>query len=92
MTPELLKVVLENSSKGFNKFLGIFKEALSVYAPLKKSYIKGNNSPFMNRILSKEIMNRTRLRNELLKSKSEDDKKNCQSKKLLCLRLRERKR
>ena len=85
MTPELLKVVLENSSKGFNKFLGIFKEALSVYAPLKKSYIKGNNYPFMNRILSKEIMNRTRLRNELLKSKSEDDKKNYANQRNYCV-------
>ena len=90
MTPELLKVVLENSSKGFNKFLGIFKEALSVYAPLKKSYIKGNNSPFMNRILSKEIMNRTRLRNELLKSKSEDDKKNYANQRNYWLRERKR--
>ena len=85
MTPELLKVVLENSSKGFNKFLGVCKEALNVYAPLKKSYIKGNNSPFMNRILSKGIMNRTRLRNELLKSKSEDDKKKYANQRNYCV-------
>ena len=30
--------------------------ALNMYAPLKKKYIRGNNSPFMNKILSKEIM------------------------------------
>ena len=40
-----------------------------MYAPLKKKYIRGNNSPFMNRILSKEIMKRSRLRNKFLKSK-----------------------
>ena len=55
----------------------------------------------MNRILSKEIMKRSRLRNEFLKSKSEADKKNyikqrnyCMSllrrTKLLCLYLGER--
>ena len=90
VTSELSKVVLENSDKGFNKFLDVCKEAL-----------RGNNSPFMNRILSKEIMKRSRLRNEFLKSKSEADKKNyikqrnyCMSllrrTKLLCLYLGER--
>ena len=47
-----------------------------MYAPLKKKYIRGNNSPFMNRILSKEIMKRSRLRNKFLESKSEADRKN----------------
>ena len=50
VTSELSKVALENSDKGFNKFLDVCKEAL-----------RGNNSPFMNRILSKEIMKRSRL-------------------------------
>ena len=76
VTSELSKVVFENSDKGFNKFLDVCKEALNMYAPLKKKYIRGNNSPFMNRILSKEIMKRSRLRNKFLKSKSEADKKN----------------
>ena len=55
MKSELSKVVLENSDKGFDKFLDVCKEALNMYDPLKKKYIRGNNSPFMNRILSKEI-------------------------------------
>ena len=64
-----------------------------MYAPLKKKYIRGNNSPFMNRILSKEIMKRSRLRNKFLKSKSEADKKNyVKQRNYLCLYLREQKR
>ena len=47
-----------------------------MYAPLKKKYIRWNNSPFMNREISKEIMDRSRLRNKFLKTKSEADKKN----------------
>ena len=42
VTAELSKVVLENSDKGFNKILGVCKEALNRYAPLKKKYIRGN--------------------------------------------------
>ena len=37
---ELSKVVVENSDNGFNKFLGVCKEALDMYAPLKKKYYK----------------------------------------------------
>ena len=70
------KLVLENSDRGFNKFLGVCKEALKVYASLKTKYIRGNNSPFMNRILSKKLMKRSRLRNKFLRSKSKDYKKN----------------
>ena len=70
MTSELSKVVLENSDKGFNEFLGVCKEALNMYAPLKEKYIRGNNSPFMNRILSKAIMSK------MVMSKNEADKEN----------------
>ena len=77
VTSELSKALLENSDKDFSKFLGVCKEALNMYAPLKKKYIRGNNSPFMNRVLSKEIMKRSSLKNKFLKSKSVADKKNC---------------
>ena len=87
MTSELSKVVLENSYKGFNKFLDIRKEALNMYSPLKKKYIRGNTSPFMNRILSKEIMKRTRLRNKCLKSNSYAGKKNYVKQRNYCVSL-----
>ena len=92
VTSELSKVVLENSDKGFNKFLDVCKEALNMYVPLKKKYIRGNNSQFMNRILSKEIMKRSRLRNKFLKSKSEADKKNYVKQRNYCVSLLRRKR
>ena len=65
----------------------------NMYAPLKKKYIRGNNSPFMNRILSKEIIKRSRLRNLFSKSKSEADKKNyVKQRNYLCLCLGEQTR
>ena len=72
---ESSKVVLENSDKGFHKFFGTCKEPPNMYAPLKNIYIRGNNSPFMYRILSKKIMKRSKLRNKFLKSKSKADNK-----------------
>lgn len=45
----LSKVVLENSDKGFNQFIGVYKEALNMYAPLQKKCMRQNNSPFMNK-------------------------------------------
>ena len=62
----------------------------NMYATLKKKYIRGNNSPFMNRTLSKKILKRSKLRNKFLKSKSEADKKNKEV--ILCLYLGERKK
>ena len=54
--------------------------------PLKK-YISGNNSPFIYRILSKEIMKRYRLRNTFLKNKSETDRKNYVKQRNYCVSL-----
>ena len=93
MPSELSKVVLENSDKGFTlSFLMYVRKPLHMYAPRKKKYIRGNNSPFMNRILSKEIMKRSRLRNKFLKSKSEADKKNYVKQRNYCVSLLRRKR
>ena len=75
VTFEFSKVLLENSDKNFNKFTGVCKEALNMYAPLKKKCIRGNNSQFMNRILSNETMKRTRLKSKCLKSKSKETRK-----------------
>ena len=92
VTSELSRVVLDNSDKGFNKFVDACKEAINMYPPLKKKYIRGNSSPFMNRILSEEIMKRSRLRNKFLKSKSEADKKNYVKQRNYCVPVLRRKK
>ena len=87
MTSELSKKALQNTDKCFSKCLAACKEALNMYVPLKNKYIRGNNSPFMSRILSKEIMQNSRLRNIFLKSKSEADKKNYVRQRNYCVSL-----
>ena len=68
---ELSKVVIENNDKSFNRFLSICRETLNTYTPLKKRYIRGSHSPFMNKMLNKQIMKRARLRNKFLRNKSD---------------------
>ena len=58
-----------------------------MYAPLSKKCIRGKNYPFMNRMLSKQITKRTRLKNKFLNSKSEDDKKNYSKQRNYCVFL-----
>ena len=39
-------------------------EKLEKHAPMKKKIVRANNAPFMNKVLSKAVMNRSRLRNK----------------------------
>ena len=48
---------------------------LDKHAPLKKKYVRANQSPFMNKKLSKEIIQRSCLRNRFLNTKSDFDRK-----------------
>ena len=49
-------------------FESICVEVLNRHAPLKKKHLRANNSPFMNKTLSKAVMTRSRLRNKFLKN------------------------
>ena len=60
---------------------------LDNHTPLKKKYVRGNHSPFMNKSLSKAIMIRTRLRNIFLKDRGEENKINCNKQRNLCVTL-----
>ena len=60
---ELSKLNIEVTD--FNKFATVCTETLNNHAPSKKKYIRGNQLSFMNKELSKEMMHRTRLRNNL---------------------------
>ena len=55
-------------------FYKVCTEVLNQHAPRKKKYVCGNNKPFMNKGLSKAIMQRTKLRNKFLKDPSAANK------------------
>ena len=67
---EFLTELAREPNQSYEIFLQRCKEALDIRAPLKSKYLRSNNSPFMNKNISKAIMDRTRLRNKFLKIRS----------------------
>ena len=50
------------------------KKTLDKAAPVKQKYVRSNQSPFLNKQILKAIMNRTRLRNKCLRTRSAEDR------------------
>ena len=65
---------LSNDSPSLDLYVDICIRALDIYAPKKKNYLRANSSPFMNKAISKAVMDRTRLRNEFLNNRSAENK------------------
>ena len=66
----LSTLVMENVnlSNSLQKFIDICMKSLDKFAPRKKKYSRGNNMPFMNKLLSRAHMKRTWRRNCYLKN------------------------
>ena len=71
---ELLKGEMYKSNKDmYSVFTNVFISVVNKHAPLKSRTIRGNQGPFMNRKLSKAIMNRSRMKNRYLKWTSREN-------------------
>ena len=55
-------------------FKNVLMEILNTYAPPKKKVVRGNNAPFMNKILSKEFMHRSKLKNQYYKNPTKENR------------------
>ena len=53
----------------------------------KKKYVRGNQSSFMNKTLSKVIMKESKLRNIFLKNKTKENRNNYAKQSNLCVTL-----
>ena len=62
---------ISTDENGFLNFCKICTETLNNHAPRKQKAIRGNQSPFINKEISKAIMKRTELRNKFLKHKTD---------------------
>ena len=69
------------------KFIKVCINTLNNHAPSKKKYTRGNHLPFMNKELSKAIMNRTRLRNVYLRNRSDENRKKYSKQQNYCVSL-----
>ena len=53
-----------NRNVKYDEFKTLFMEVLTKHAHVKEKVIRGNNAPFMNKMLSKAFMERSRLKNK----------------------------
>ena len=58
----------------FDTFMTKCKDAFDIRVPIKRKYLRSILSPFINKKISKAIMNQTRLRIRLLRTRSNGDK------------------
>ena len=62
------------SIKGLQLFCKVCIETVKNFAPKKRKYTRANQIPFMTKEHSKEIITRSRLKNNFLKKLSEENK------------------
>ena len=84
---ELSKANTEENEERLSDFLSACKRILDLHAPRKQKYARGNHMSFMSRAVSKEITTRTRLRNNFLKDRSEENKRTYSKQRNYCVSL-----
>ena len=77
----------QDQCPSYDIFLRKCKIALDRRAPLKYKYLRSNHSPFMNKDISKAIMDRTRLRHKFLRSRSVEDRNAYNKQRNYCVSL-----
>ena len=69
----LIKGDIYKAKDPYGKPTNILYSTLEKHAPLKSKTVRGNQAPFMNKELSKAIMEKSRLRNRHLKHPSREN-------------------
>ena len=76
-----------NCDTNFKRFISSCNKILDQHAPQKKKYLRSNQSPFMNKSLSKAIMLRSKFRNIFVKKGREENRRNYSKQRNLCVAL-----
>ena len=86
---ELIRELSSNNiqSDDLTRFTNISKMILEKKAPLKERYVRYNQAKFMNKILQKAIMNRSRLLNRYRKEKTEATRSAYKRQRNFCVKL-----
>ena len=71
---ELLKELFVNNDEGLQRFCDINPQVLNQQASQKIKYVRCNQMPFMTKQLTKEIMKRSKLCNNFLRNRTEENK------------------
>ena len=71
----------------YEEFESIFIEVLNKHAPLKEKFVRANNSPFMNKALTKAIMERSKLKNIFNRNPNDINETNYKKQRNYCVNL-----
>ena len=77
----------EEKENGLNNLLNACTRILDIHAPRKQKYARDNHMAFMNKPPFQEIIPRARLRNKILKDRSEENKKKYSRQRNYCVSL-----
>ena len=72
----------------YDWMVNVVVEVLDKYAPMKTKMLRGNQSRFMNKSLSKAIMKRSSLKSKYLKNRNNLNRKNYTKQRNLCVTLK----
>ena len=83
---------LENALKikkeiSYENFENIYMNVLNKHAPLRQKTVRANESPFMNKVLKKAIMKRSRLRNKYLRDNCNENENAYKKQRNICVNL-----
>ena len=76
-----------NCDTNFKRFISSCNKILDQHAPQKRKYLRGNQSPFMNKSFSNAIMLRSKFRNISFKNIAEENRRNYSKQRNLCIAL-----
>ena len=82
---KLLNIDISNAE--LVEFTNTVLSILDKHAPIKRKYIRANNSIFMTKKLTAAIMQRSKLRQKFSKERTNDSKNLCNRQRNLCVNL-----
>ena len=86
---DLQNFTCEDTNMAYDKLIDIILKLLDKHAPTKSKKVRGNQSRFMNKDLSKAIMKRSYLKSKYLKNKNNVNRTNYKKQRNLCVKLRD---
>ena len=81
-------ITLTGTNMDYQNFTKNVTKLLDKHAPLKIKKVRGNQSSFMNKELSKAIMKRSLFRSKYLKNRNNENRANYKKQRNLCVKLR----
>ena len=78
---------LNDQNITYDGFMNCFTKAINQHAPLKKKLVRGNQAPFITKILSKAIMRRSKLKNRYNKWPTEENERMYKKQRNYCSNL-----